>query len=158
MSTHDLAPSAWHGTLRDYITGFLLSAILTALAFWLVMGDVLEDDRATALVIMVFAAVQVIVQVVFFLHVSARSESGWTMVSLLFTLIIVVITLAGSLWIMHHLNHNMMPDARDQCAFLSPGRLMVLAVVALVGFAGLTGLGAWQLRRLAWKRELDRTS
>ena len=109
MSANELASGAWHGSLRDYITGFLFSAILTALAFWLVMGDVLQDGRATALAIMVLAAVQVVVQVVFFLHVSARSESGWTLISMLFTLIIVGITLAGSLWIMHHLNHNMMP-------------------------------------------------
>ncbi len=40
---------------------------------------------------------------------SANSESGWTLVSLIFTLTLVVITLAGSLWVMHHLDSNMMP-------------------------------------------------
>ena len=41
---------------------------------------------------------------------------------------------------------------------MSRRKLAALAVAALVGFAVLTGLGAWQLQRLAWKRELDRTS
>jgi cytochrome o ubiquinol oxidase operon protein cyoD len=40
---------------------------------------------------------------------SPKSEEGWTMVSMIFTLILVVITLAGSLWVMHHLDTNMMP-------------------------------------------------
>jgi cytochrome o ubiquinol oxidase operon protein cyoD len=110
MSTHVHAQGDWHGTLRDYVIGFLISAALTALSFWLVMGGVLEGKLATAWLIVGLAAVQMIVQVRFFLHVSARSESGWTMVSLIFTLIIVVITLAGSFWVMHHLDENMMPS------------------------------------------------
>jgi cytochrome o ubiquinol oxidase operon protein cyoD len=109
MSTQVHAASDWHGTLRDYVLGFLLSAALTALSFWLVMGNVLNGPLSTAWLIMGLAAVQMIVQVRFFLHVSARSESGWTMVSLIFTLIIVVITLTGSFWVMHHLDENMMP-------------------------------------------------
>jgi cytochrome o ubiquinol oxidase operon protein cyoD len=38
-----------------------------------------------------------------------RSEDGWTLTSLVFTLILVVITLAGSLWVMYHMDNNMMP-------------------------------------------------
>jgi cytochrome o ubiquinol oxidase operon protein cyoD len=44
-----------------------------------------------------------------FLHMDAKSESGWTLMALVFTVIIVGITLAGSLWVMYHLNVNMMP-------------------------------------------------
>jgi cytochrome o ubiquinol oxidase subunit IV len=40
---------------------------------------------------------------------SPRSEGGWTMMALLFTVVLVVIALAGSLWVMYHLNVNMMP-------------------------------------------------
>jgi cytochrome o ubiquinol oxidase subunit IV len=45
-----------------------------------------------------------------FLHMSAHSESGWTLMALLFTLVLVGITLSGSLWVMYHLNANMMLD------------------------------------------------
>jgi cytochrome o ubiquinol oxidase operon protein cyoD len=40
---------------------------------------------------------------------NTRSEGGWTMMALIFTMIMVVIALTGSLWVMHHLTTNMMP-------------------------------------------------
>jgi cytochrome o ubiquinol oxidase operon protein cyoD len=104
---------AGHGSLKGYVTGFLLSVILTAIPFWLVMGDVIADSRVTAFVVMAFAAVQIVVHMVYFLHMNTRSEGGWTMLALIFTLVIVVITLAGSLWVMHHMNANMMPMPHD---------------------------------------------
>ena len=61
------------------------------------------------LVILAFAAVQIVVHMIYFLHMNARAEGGWTMLALIFTLVLVVITLSGSLWVMYHLNHNMMP-------------------------------------------------
>jgi cytochrome o ubiquinol oxidase subunit IV len=98
-----------HGSLRSYLIGFGLSVVLTAIPFWLVMSGVLDSRQATAFTIMVFAAAQMVVHMIFFLHMSARSENGWTMMALIFTLVIVVITLSGSLWVMYHLNVNMMP-------------------------------------------------
>lgn len=105
---HD-SHGAAHGSLRGYVTGFLLSVVLTAIPFWLVMNDVLSNSTLTAIVIMLFAAVQIVVHMVYFLHMNSRSEGGWTMLALIFTIIIVAIALAGSLWVMHHLNTNMMP-------------------------------------------------
>ena len=99
-----------HGSLSGYITGFLLSVVLTAIPFWLVMNDVLGNATLTAIVIMAFAAVQIVVHMVYFLHMNGRSEGGWTMLALIFTIIVVAIALAGSLWVMFHLNANMMPD------------------------------------------------
>jgi len=98
-----------HGSLRGYVTGFLLSVVLTAIPFWLVMNDVLGNATLTAIVIMGFAAVQIVVHMVYFLHMNSRSESGWTMMALIFTIVIVAIALSGSLWVMYHLNSNMMP-------------------------------------------------
>jgi cytochrome o ubiquinol oxidase operon protein cyoD len=46
---------------------------------------------------------------IFFLHMDTRSEQGWTMMALIFTIIVVVIALSGSLWVMYHLNANTMP-------------------------------------------------
>ena len=105
----DHAAGHGHGSLRSYLVGFGLSVVLTAIPFWLVMSGVLDSRQATALTIMVFAAAQIVVHMIFFLHMSARSENGWTMMALLFTLVIVGITLSGSLWVMYHLNVNMMP-------------------------------------------------
>lgn len=98
-----------HGTMADYVKGFVLSIILTAIPFWLVMGDVFDNTNTTALVIMGFAVVQIVVHMVYFLHMNFKSEGGWNMLALIFTIVIVVITLAGSIWVMYHLNANMMP-------------------------------------------------
>ncbi len=100
---------ASHGTMKSYVTGFILAAILTAIPFWLVMDRVFESSRTTALIILAFAMVQIVVHLVYFLHMDTKSESGWNMLALIFTLVLVVITLSGSIWIMYHLNSNMMP-------------------------------------------------
>ena len=76
MSTHVHAQGDWHGTLRDYVIGFLLSVALTALSFWLVMSGVMDGKISTAWLIMGLAAVQMIVQVRYFLHVSAPFRIG----------------------------------------------------------------------------------
>ena len=97
------------GSLRSYLTGFGLSVVLTAVPFWLVISGALGSNQATVLAIMAFALVQIVVHMVFFLHMNTKSQGGWTMMALIFTLILVVIALSGSLWVMYHLNANMMP-------------------------------------------------
>ncbi|MBX3593074.1 cytochrome o ubiquinol oxidase subunit IV [Sphingomonas sp.] len=101
-----------HATLRDYAIGFALSVILTAIPFWLVMTMPLSAG-ATAAIIMGLAIVQIIVHMIFFLHMTPKAEDGWSLTSLVFTVIVVVIMLAGSLWVMHHLNTNMMPTMEE---------------------------------------------
>ena len=112
-SEHDETGGAGHSTLRGYLTGFVLAVILTVIPFWLVMGDVFDSSRTTALVVLVFAAVQIVVHMVYFLHMNTKAEGGWSLLALMFTLVLVVITLAGSLWVMYHLNTNMMPGMGD---------------------------------------------
>jgi cytochrome o ubiquinol oxidase operon protein cyoD len=98
-----------HGTLASYMTGFILSVILTAIPFYLVMTGKLGSKDATAIAIMAFAVVQIFVHMIYFLHMNTKSEAGWSVLALMFTLILVVIALTGSLWVMYHLNANMMP-------------------------------------------------
>jgi cytochrome o ubiquinol oxidase subunit IV len=98
-----------HGSLSSYLLGFVLSVALTAIPFWLVMSGALPSKQVTALVIMAFAAVQIVVHMMYFLHMNTSSENGWSMMALIFTIVMVVIALSGSLWVMHHLVTNMMP-------------------------------------------------
>jgi len=98
-----------HGTFRSYMTGFGLSVILTAIPFWLVMSGVLGSAQATSFLVMGFAIAQIVVHMIYFLHMDTKSEGGWTVMALIFTLVVVAITLSGSIWVMYHLNHNMMP-------------------------------------------------
>lgn len=99
-----------HSTFSGYMIGFIASVILTAIPFWLVMGDILSTRNATVLVILAFALVQILVHMVYFLHMNFHSEGGWTMLALIFTLVLLFITIAGSLWAMYHMNVNMMPS------------------------------------------------
>jgi len=110
---HGHEQDASHSTFKGYMTGFVLAVVLTAIPFWIVMGKVFESSTTTALVVLAFAAVQIVVHMVYFLHMNTKSEGGWTMLALIFTLVLVVITLSGSLWVMYHLNHNMMPSVHD---------------------------------------------
>ena len=102
---------AGHSTFKGYMTGFVLAVILTAIPFYLVMGKVFDKSSTTAIVILALAAVQIVVHMIYFLHMNTKAEGGWSLLALLFTLVLVVITLSGSLWVMYHLNHNMMPTA-----------------------------------------------
>ena len=106
---HDHDDGHEPSTFRGYMTGFVLAVILTVIPFWLVMGKVIESSNVMGLVIMGIGAVQIVVHMIYFLHMNARSEGGWNMLALIFTIVIVVITLAGSIWVMFHLNANMMP-------------------------------------------------
>jgi len=105
----DATPHA--GSLREYVTGFLLAVLLTAIPFWLVMAHAFARSGTTAAVILGLAAVQIVIHMVYFLHMDTRSEGGWTLLALLFTVMLVVIALSGSLWVMYHLNDNMMPSS-----------------------------------------------
>jgi cytochrome o ubiquinol oxidase operon protein cyoD len=102
-----------HGSLRDYTIGFVLSVILTAIPFWLVMNRVIPNSTTATFVLLGLAAVQIVVHMVYFLHMNTRAEGGWSLMALIFTGILLVIVLAGSIWVMYHMNHNMMPGMGD---------------------------------------------
>ena len=123
MNTSDLVPvhaadsAPGHATRKDYVVGFLLAAALTAIPFWLVMAHPLGSGALTALAVVALAGVQVVVHMIYFLHMNSRSEGGWNLLALMFTLLLVGIVFIGSIWVMHHLDTNMMPmtaqDARQ---------------------------------------------
>lgn len=101
-----------HATMRDYAIGFVASVVLTAIPFALVMNGTFSA-AVTAAIITIFAVVQIVVHMVYFLHMNPKAENGWTLSTLVFTIIVVVIMLSGSLWVMSHLHGNMMPEAHD---------------------------------------------
>jgi len=103
---HDVGP---HSSFAGYMTGFVLSVILTAIPFWLVMTNVISNRSAAVLVLGGLAAAQILVHMVCFLHMNGKIEGGWTMLSTIFTIVFVAIALAGTLWVMFHMNVNMMP-------------------------------------------------
>ena len=105
-----------HSSFSGYMWGFVLSIILTAIPFWLVMTGVISNRAAGVLVLGAFAVVQILVHMVFFLHMNPKSEGGWNLIALIFTAVLLVIVLIGTLWVMHHMNANMMPGMHDMQA------------------------------------------
>jgi cytochrome o ubiquinol oxidase operon protein cyoD len=100
---------AAHGpTQKQYLVGFALAIILTLIPFGLVMSHAVV---ATPVLIAGFALAQILVHVVYFLHVNTSEEQRWNLMALLYTAVMVFIVLGGSLWIMHHLYLNMVPGA-----------------------------------------------
>ncbi len=102
-----------HGSYRDYMTGFVLAVILTVIPFFLVMARPIESPGYTAAIVLFCAFAQILVHMVYFLHMTPKAEDGWLLLSTIFTIVLVVITLAGSLWIVFHLNRNMMTPAAE---------------------------------------------
>ncbi|MGL5284897.1 cytochrome bo3 quinol oxidase subunit 4 [Aeromonas sp. RU39B] len=98
---------ASHGSVNSYLTGFILSVILTAIPFWMVM-DGGFSHQATLLTVVGMAVVQIFVHLFYFLHMNTSSEQRWNVTALVFTVIIIAIVVVGSLWIMYNLNINMM--------------------------------------------------
>lgn len=114
---HAAHSGGFHATRKDYVIGFGLAGLMTAIPFWLVMTHPLGSAALTAGVVIAFAVAQVVVHMVYFLHMNSRSEGGWTLLALLFTILMVGIVLSGSLWVMYHLNADMMtitPQAARQ--------------------------------------------
>jgi cytochrome o ubiquinol oxidase operon protein cyoD len=103
-----------HSTFKGYAIGFVLAVILTAIPFWLVMNKVIADSSTLGFVVLGFAAVQVIVHMIYFLHMNTKVEGGWSMLAMLFTLMVLIIMMAGSIWVMYHMNKNMMPTMSSQ--------------------------------------------
>jgi cytochrome o ubiquinol oxidase subunit IV len=99
---------AAHASVRSYVTGFLLSVILTFVPFALVMSG--AAPAATIIPICIGLGVtQILVHLVYFLHMNGSSTQTWNMAAFVFTFVVVAILVAGSLWVMYHLDVDMMP-------------------------------------------------
>ena len=98
-----------HASYRSYVVGFILSVILTVIPFWVVMADVTDSVAWALFIIFGLGAAQILVHVHYFLHVSLQAEEGWQAMSIVFTGVILIIILVGSIWVMFHLHENMMP-------------------------------------------------
>ncbi|VVD90219.1 cytochrome o ubiquinol oxidase subunit IV [Pandoraea iniqua] len=102
------AASAAHGGLRDYVIGFFLSLVLTFASFGAVMLGVVPRGMGLATIVVLCVA-QLIVQLVYFLHIGAKRDQRQNSAIFLCTAGLIAIIVAGSLWVMHNANTNMMP-------------------------------------------------
>jgi cytochrome o ubiquinol oxidase operon protein cyoD len=124
MSNHDighdadLAPGDEHiedgsvgARVLGYLTGLGLAILLTATSFF-VAGTDLVWQPSIPVALVVLAIAQMGVHLVFFLHITTGPDNTNNVLALAFGILIVLLVMAGSLWIMANLNHNMMPMDR----------------------------------------------
>jgi cytochrome o ubiquinol oxidase subunit IV len=100
-----------HKSLSSRLIGFVSSLILTCLAFLIVLypGLFHFDIRMAILVILCLAFLQSIFQSIFFLNILSEKGPRWNLVVFASTISIIFIVIFFSIWIMDHLNYNMMP-------------------------------------------------
>lgn len=93
--------------LSTYLVGFISCAILTLISFGSVMS---QKFSKLELLVLIFssACIQFLVQVIFFLRMSTHTEQGRTnIMTFLFTGVVLIAIISGSLWIMSNLNYYM---------------------------------------------------
>ena len=100
------------GLLKSYIIGFILSVVLTLCAYYPVLlhvnsHHVMFSHELLTWVILTLAFIQLIIQLLFFLHLGQESKPRWKLVVLISFFGIVLIIVVASIWIMQHLNYNM---------------------------------------------------
>lgn len=112
---HDLAPgdelledSGVASGVIGYVIGLVLALGLTGVAFYVAGSDLIwKPGIPTGLIVL--AVAQMGVHLVFFLHITTSPDSTNNVLALAFGVLIVILVIGGSVWIMAHLNHNMMP-------------------------------------------------
>jgi cytochrome o ubiquinol oxidase subunit IV len=112
--SEDVVPGRGDGahSIRDgvqgYLLGLVLATALTALSFY-VAGTSLIWGPGIPAALITLAVAQIGIHLVFFLHITTAPDNTNNVLALAFGVLIVALLVGGSVWIMQHLNHNMMP-------------------------------------------------
>jgi cytochrome o ubiquinol oxidase operon protein cyoD len=97
------------GSFWGYTAGLGFALLLTGASFFVSQTHLLWTP-GLPVGLAVLAIAQMGVHLVFFLHVSSGPDNTNTALALAFGVLIVTLVVSGSLWIMSHLNANMMPS------------------------------------------------
>jgi cytochrome o ubiquinol oxidase operon protein cyoD len=118
MTEHDperlnVAPGQPHDSLLtetlSYMIGLGFALLLTAVSFWVASTSALWGP-GVAVGLVVLAIAQMGVHLVFFLHITSGPDNTNNVLALAFGVLIVFLVMIGTIWIMAHMNANMMPD------------------------------------------------
>lgn len=108
IKQNELRNNGAHGTVITYVAGFVLSVVLTLVAYVLVVNQAIPNRDILLGAIIGLAVVQFVVQMVFFLHLGRERGARFNLVVFGFMLMVLFILVLGTLWIMHDLDYNMM--------------------------------------------------
>jgi len=109
----NVAPGQPHSNIVSetvaYIIGLGLALILTGISFWVASTSALWGP-GVAVGLVVLAIAQMGVHLVFFLHITSGPDNTNNVLALAFGVLMVFLVMIGTIWIMSHMNANMMPD------------------------------------------------
>ncbi len=111
LNTIDHTYGASNATLASYTAGFFFSVMLTLIPYEIVREQLMEGVELLY-VITLFALLQLAVQLIFFLHLNTRSKAKWNLIAIIFTILMVVFLVIGTIWIMQNLSNNAMSSLR----------------------------------------------
>jgi len=97
--------------IRGYLIGLALAVLLTGVSFY-IARNTLVWQPSIPIALSVLAIAQMGVHLIFFLHITSGPDNINNVMALAFGLLIVMLLVFGSLWIMTHMNHNVMPMGR----------------------------------------------
>jgi cytochrome o ubiquinol oxidase operon protein cyoD len=118
MTEHDpeklnVAPGQPHDNFMSetfaYVIGLAFALILTGVSFWVASTSALWGP-GVAVGLVVLAIAQMGVHLVFFLHITSGPDNTNNVLALAFGVLIVFLVMIGTIWIMTHMDANMMPD------------------------------------------------
>jgi len=116
-------PDAEAHTLRrevsGYVTGLALAAVLTIASFWVTQTSFIYGP-ALAVALLVLAVAQMGIHLVFFLHITTDPDNTNNVLALAFGVLIVCLVVFGSIWVMTHMNQNMMPMPMEKLLQMQP--------------------------------------
>jgi cytochrome o ubiquinol oxidase operon protein cyoD len=94
--------------VRGYVLGLVLATALTVASFW-AAGTHLIYGPAVPIALVVLAVAQMGIHLVFFLHITTAPDNTNNVLALAFGVLIVFVLVFGTVWVMVHMNANMMP-------------------------------------------------
>lgn len=120
MTTHHLDSSPGDQTeagesvrqgVQGYALGLALAILLTLASFWVARTHIIYGP-GVPMALVALAIAQMGIQLVFFLHITTAPDNTNNVLALAFGVLIVFVLVFGTVWVMDHMNHNMMPMER----------------------------------------------
>jgi cytochrome o ubiquinol oxidase operon protein cyoD len=113
-----MSPSEFRQSFNKYLTGFVIALLLSVASYLVVAWHLISSGGAVMLVIFGLAVVQFGVQLVCFLHIGFNKRSQSKSGALLFTLMMMLVIVIGSLWIMKNLDYRMGMSANSMNEYM----------------------------------------
>jgi cytochrome o ubiquinol oxidase operon protein cyoD len=96
------------GTFQSYLLGFAACLLLTLAAYFIASRHLFSKMHLD-LAIAAIAALQGCLFLFIYMDLGQERKPRWNMTVFLFMIGVTALIVVGSIWIMYHLNYNLMP-------------------------------------------------